>query len=78
MPVTCAATSDEPKADAASEMMAQALEKYKDVYFIPADAANEYNDVTADGVHPSDLGYYLWMKSVKDPIVKILSEYGIK
>lgn len=66
------------KADAASEMMAQALEKYKDVYFIPADAANEYNDVTADGVHPSDLGYYLWMKSVKDPIVKILSEYGIK
>lgn len=68
----------EAKRDAAEELMAQALKKYKDVYFIRPNPANEYNEFVADGVHPSDLGYYLWMKSVKDSIVRILAKYGIK
>lgn len=68
----------EAKRDAAEELMAVALKKYKDVYFIHPNPANEYNEFVSDGVHPSDLGYYLWMKSVKDPIVRILTKYGIK
>lgn len=30
---------------------------------------------TVDGVHPSDYGYYLWMKSIKKPILRILKKY---
>lgn len=66
------------KRAAADEMMKAALKKYKDVYYIPTSAEDEYMDTTCDGVHPSDLGYKLWMLSMKDPIMKILSKYGIR
>lgn len=66
------------KRAAADEMMAEALKKYKNIYYVPTNAEDEYMDTTADGIHPSDLGYKLWMLSMKDPILEILSKYDIR
>ena len=62
----------------ARKMMAEAVKKYKDVYFIESNASNEWHETTCDGTHPGDLGYWIWANSVKDPIVEILAKYGIK
>ena len=66
------------KAKMAEKMMAKAVKKYKDVYFIPSNASTDDHETTCDGTHPGDLGYYLWAQSVKDPILEILAKYGIK
>lgn len=62
----------------ARKLMAQALEKYPDVYFIESTATNEWHETTVDGVHPGDGGYLLWALSVKDQILEILAKYGIQ
>lgn len=69
---------NDKKRAAADEMMAEALKKYKNIYYIHTSPEDEYMDTTSDGVHPSDLGYKLWMLSMKDQIVEILTKYGIK
>lgn len=66
------------KMGAAQRMMDEAVKKYKNVYFITPDPTMDNHDSSVDGTHPSDLGYYLWAKSVKDPILEILAKYGIK
>ena len=66
------------KAKMAEKMMAKAVKKYKDVYFIQSNASTDDHETTCDGTHPGDLGYYLWAQSVKDPILEILAKYGIK
>ena len=66
------------KAEMASKMMAKAVKKYKDVYFIQSNASTPDHETTCDGTHPGDYGYYLWAQSVKDQIVEILAKYGIK
>ena len=62
----------------ARKLMAEALQKYEDVYFIESNAANEWHETTVDGVHPGDAGYFLWALSVKDQILEILAKYGIE
>lgn len=70
--------SEKEKIELAEELMAQACRKYKDVYFLHPDATCRDYAATVDGVHPSDHGYWLWMESVKKPILRILKKYGIK
>lgn len=47
------------------------------IYFvIPTVDVN--GESCTDKVHPSDLGYYNWMESIRKPIVKIMKKYGMK
>jgi hypothetical protein len=67
------------KEEMADKLMKEAVQKYKDVYYIECtNATSEMHDTTADGTHPGDYGYYLWAASVKDAILEILAKYGIK
>ncbi len=62
----------------AEKLMKEAVKKYDDVYFIRTNATDKLHSTSADGTHPSDYGYYLWAKSIKKPILKILRKYGIR
>ena len=70
--------SEAAKMAMAEKMMKLAMEKYKNVYFIVPNAASEAHDTSVDGTHPGDFGYWIWAQSVKEPIVEILSKYGIQ
>lgn len=62
----------------ADKMMAVALEKYKDVYYIEPNATSPTHEATVDGVHPDNYGYSLWAESIRQPILEILGRYDIK
>ncbi|MBP5566106.1 MAG: SGNH/GDSL hydrolase family protein [Bacteroidales bacterium] len=63
----------------ADSIMAVAVKRYKDVYYIKSsNAASPDHETTTDGIHPSDFGYHIWAESVRKPLVKILKKYGIK
>lgn len=59
-------------------LMAIAVKKYKNVYYIVPDASAEDHNATVDGVHPDNYGYSLWERSIEKKILKILKKYGIK
>jgi len=70
---------EKDKMQAADSLMAIAVKKYKDVYFVDCTNANAPSHETyVDGTHPDNYGYTLWAKSVAKPIRKILRKYGIK
>ena len=59
--------------------MRKMTKKYKDVYWVTTTSATSpEHEATSDGSHPDSYGYMLWMKSVKDPIMEILSHYEIR
>lgn len=61
------------KRKAARELMAGVVQKYNNVYFINNPLPKEASDDTsADGVHPSDLGYYRWSKTLGSKLQEIL------
>jgi hypothetical protein len=63
----------------ADSLMAIAVKKYNDVYYIRCtNATSKSHETTQDGVHPDNQGYTLWAESVEKPIRKILRKYGIK
>jgi len=63
----------------ADSMMAIAVKRYEDVYYIKtSDASTDDQETTNDGIHPSDFGYYIWAENIRKPLVKILKKYGIK
>ena len=67
------------KQEMAEKLMAEAVVKYKNVYFVQTNATDEAShDTSVDATHPSDWGYMLWAKSIEKPILKILRKYGIK
>lgn len=66
---------EKARMEVAERKVREAMKRDKNVYLIFPDAGE---DTTCDGTHPSDLGYWLWMQSIKRPILKILSKYGIK
>ncbi len=70
--------NESAKQEIAEKLMKEACKKYKNVYFIQTNATDEMHSTSADGVHPSDYGYYLWAKSIEKPVLKILKKYGIK
>ncbi|MBR1869724.1 MAG: SGNH/GDSL hydrolase family protein [Bacteroidales bacterium] len=75
---TLADKNETEKDEMSRKMVAEAMKKYKDVYFIESNASDEWHESSADGVHPGDGGYLLWALSVKDQILEILAKYGIE
>ncbi len=70
---------EDKKRTAAKELMPVAMKKYKNVFFIENPLpANLSEDISADGVHPSDLGYYYWAKNLSDQLSKILKIRRVK
>lgn len=68
----------EEKRAMAERMMRKACKKYKDVYFVTTTCASDpERETTVDGTHPGDYGYRLWAESIKEPVLEILSRYGI-
>lgn len=66
---------EKERIDVAERKVREAMRRDRNVYFIHPDAGI---GTTCDGTHPSDLGYYFWMQSIKQPILDILARYGIK
>ena len=63
----------------ADSIMAIAVKRYKDVYYIKtSNAATPDHETTGDGIHPSDFGYHIWAESIRKPLVRILRKYGIR
>lgn len=62
----------------AAKLMAQAVKKYNDVYFVVPNATDDDHEASVDGVHPSNYGYMLWARSIERPVCRILRKYGIK
>ncbi len=62
----------------ADSLMAIAVKRYKDVYYIRPNATDQAHDTSVDGVHPGDHGYTLWAESIQKSLKRILRKYGIK
>lgn len=61
------------KRKAAQELMAGAMKKYKSLFFISNPLPKEVSDETsADGVHPSDLGYFRWAETLANKLTEII------
>lgn len=70
---------EEAKYEAAREMMAQAMKQFDNVYFIDAKNLTGTDHVTsADGTHPSDLGYWRWAQNLQPELLKVLRKCGIR
>ncbi len=70
---------EEAKRAAAREMMARAMEQFDNVYFIDARDLTGTDHVTsADGTHPSDLGYWRWAQNLQPELLKVLRKCGIR
>lgn len=59
------------------KMMKEAMKKYKNVFFIYPDTGKEARESSVDGIHPSDMGYQAWARSIEKPVLKILKKYGL-
>lgn len=70
--------TERAKQEMAQKLMAEAVKKYKDVYFIQPCATSPDHETSVDGIHPSNEGYRLWSESIEKPILKILRKYGIR
>ena len=69
---------EQQRIDVADSLMAIAVKKYKDVYYIYPNANSPLHEASVDGTHPDNHGYTLWAESVEKPILKILKKYGIR
>ena len=70
--------AEQAKQDMAAKLMAEAVKKYDNVYFIQTNASDSSKDTSVDGTHPSDWGYMYWAKSIEKPVLKILKKYGLE
>lgn len=70
--------SETEKMEAAREQMAKALEMFDDVYFIDTDLVGTDHITSADGTHPSDLGYWRWANNLEPKVLEILKKYSIE
>lgn len=74
---TKADKTEAAKMAAAEEVVRNAMKTDPNVYFIYPSPDTDGSTCT-DKIHPSDLGYYNWMQSIRQPILDILAKYGIK
>ncbi|MFR9523575.1 MAG: SGNH/GDSL hydrolase family protein [Rikenellaceae bacterium] len=73
------AKDEAQKQAAAVEMMKVAMAQFDDLYFIDSKGFTGDDHISsADGVHPSDLGYMRWANALQPKLLKILKKYGIK
>ena len=70
--------AEQAKQDMAAKLMAEAVKKYDNVYFIQTNASDPSKDTSVDGTHPSDWGYMYWAKFIEKPVLKILKKYGLE
>ena len=71
-------SSEQRRIAVADSLMAIAVRKYKDVYYIYPNASSPEHDTSVDGIHPNDYGYTLWAESIRKPLLKLLKKYGIQ
>lgn len=71
------AASEASRIALTDSLMAVAMKKYKDVYYIYPNATSKDHSASVDGTHPSNYGYTLWAESIKKPVLKILKKYGL-
>lgn len=65
---------EEKKQKAVNEIMMEMVQKYKNVYLIENPLPESISgDTSADGVHPSDLGYYQWANNLGNKLNEILN-----
>ena len=70
---------EEAKRAMARKMMAQAMRQFENVYFIDkADLTGSDHVTSADGTHPSDLGYWRWAQNLQPELLKVLKKCGIR
>ena len=69
---------EQEKMDMAEKMMEEAVRKYDHVYFVKPSTGKEARESSVDGIHPSDMGYMAWARSIEQPVLKILKKYGIQ
>ena len=63
----------------ARQQMAEAMKRFKNVYFIDKAGLTGTDHVTsADGTHPSDLGYWRWAQNLQPELLKVLKKHGIR
>ena len=59
------------------ELVGKAMKTDPNIYLISPDA-DPLGETCTDKTHPSDWGYYNWMESIRQPIVKIMKKYNMK
>ena len=71
--------SEAAKQKAAEEKVTARMKIDKDIYFITSeDFLGSEHIATADGTHPTDLGFTYMLQSITPKVKKILKKYGIK
>lgn len=70
---------EEEKKAMARRMMAEAMKRFDNVYFIDKEGLTGDDHATsADGTHPSDLGYWRWAQNLQPELLKIFRKHGIR
>ncbi|ANH81481.1 hypothetical protein A8C56_11260 [Niabella ginsenosidivorans] len=63
------------KRNIAKALMKELIQKYPNVYFIDSPLPESVShDTTADGIHPSDLGYFTWSQNLGKKLMEILKK----
>ena len=67
------------KQKAAEDQIRERMKTDRHMYFITSeDFLGHEHIATADGSHPTDLGFTYMLESISPKILKILKKYGIK
>lgn len=70
---------EEAKREMARKQMAEAMKRFDNVYFIDkADLTGTDHVTSADGTHPSDLGYWRWAQNLQPELLKVFKKCGIR
>lgn len=70
---------EDAKRKAAEEELEAIMKTDKNIYFInPGLYAGDDHEATADGTHPSDLGYFRAVENIEPQIREIIKKYNIK
>ena len=75
---TLAESREADKMAVADSLMAIAVKKYPDVYYIKPSASHPSHEFFGDGTHPDSYGYWIWAQSIEKPLKRILRRYKIK
>ena len=71
--------SEAAKQKAAEEVVKARMKKDKNIYFIDSEGfLGKDHIATADGTHPTDLGFTYMLQTISPKLKKILKKYGIK